>query len=530
MQRLGARSVALVEGMTKLSRRTFLGAAAAAPFMRSSNARADSSATRQLRIVAPRHLNGFDLGSASYFIKNLEIGQTLVDVGRTGELEPGLARRVVAEEGGYRWRFEIPPGRHFHDGSPLDAHAVAFSLEHARAAPGTPLHRAPIERLEASGNEVIVTMTRPFALLPSILGSASTVILSPSSYTSGGRIHAIHGSGPYRVVKLSEQHLLEVAAVRTASENGPLVQNIQYHAVPDAETRARMLEAGDADIALTLTAISAARLQRNSRLHIASSPTLRVRNIVPNTKHPALNDIVVRRALSLGLDRKNSARTVLRNADAAATQILPPLLPKWRLPGDTAALQHDPNAAETMLETAGWTRGADGVRSRGGLRLSFDLLTISTRPEMPALAETMQAQWKKIGIATRIVVCPPETIVDRVTNGTLELAFFARGHFLIPDVACSLITDFGSSETTRLWGAVGWQSKTFDDAATRYCETEDENVQSSARYEMLRILHDELPIIPHSWYDSHIGHHASIANVRADPFEATYGASQLRWT
>lgn len=514
--------------MIAIKRRTFLSAATSALFVRAAGSCDASIAARQLRVVAPRHLDGLDLGTAGYFIKNLEIGETLVTVNDSGALVPGLARDIATEDGSLTWRLQLRPNRFFHDGAPVDARAVALALRRMTASIGNPLQGAPIESIREEGDGVIIRMRQPFTLLPALLGASATVILSPSSYAPDGTIRAAIGSGPYRVVSLSERYVLDIEAVQKPSEGGPDVQRVRYRAVPDGETRIRMLEAGDADVALMLAPVSSIRVRHNDRLRVASNATMRVRQVVVNTNYPGLRELAVRRALSLAMDREIASRAVLRNEDEAATQLLPPLMPKWRLP-DSSSYRRDVAAAERLLEEAGWQRGRDGIRVRDGQRLAFEMLTVSTRAELGPLAEILQAEWKKIGVAVRIRMCPPETIVSRTTDGTLELAFFARSHFLIPDVASTLIKDFGKSARARPWGAVGWHSDAFDAAAARYTQTTDEKIRSEASHDMLRAVHDEMPVIAHSWYESIVGHSASVANVRVDPFEASYGVSRMRW-
>lgn len=491
--------------------------------------RLSHASERTLKIVAPSHLIGLDPTSSGYFIRNLEIGETLLNVGPNGRIDPGLATDIVTEPSGLVWKFPIASDRLFHDGGSLTAEAAAMSLGYSNMRVASPLRQAPIRSIAAEGNAVVVTLSRPYALLPAILASAPSVILSPTSYDRNGDIRTIIASGPYRLIRFEDGERLETAAVRSVAEGGPSVQRVLYQVVDDSETRARMVEAGDAHIALTIMPVAAARLRKNTDLSVISTPNLRLRYVMVNAGHPALGDVRVRRALSLSMDRAGAARTVLRNPDSAATQMVPPILPEWSPPGEPQ-LRFDPDEAEQLLDEAGWHRDPEtGIREREGKKLSFELLTYAFRPELSSLSQVLQAQWRKIGIDTRLEVVTAERIVQSARNGTLQLALFSRNYFLIPNFVANLIDDFVASSAPRGWGAVGWRSDEISQAIQQYVETTNANAKERSRTTILRILHDELPIIPHSWYESILVHSKSVTGVEVDPFETSHRLSRVQW-
>src|SRR5690606_17270787 len=139
-------------------------------------------------------------------------------------------------------------------------------------------------------------------------------------------------------------------------------------------------------------------------------------------------------------------------------------------------------------------------------RLSFTLSTYTMRPELPSLAEALQAQWKKIGVEVRIEIVTADRILSRSRSGTLELALISRSYFVVPDLVGTLSEDFDSASPARGWGAVGWTSGEVDDALRAYETTTDAEVRSTCRETILRVIHDELPIIPHSWYEYVLAH------------------------
>jgi len=513
--------------MPALTRRALLSTAVGLASLVSM--RTGYAAERSVKLVAPSHLIGFDPHNTGHFVRRLEIGETLLDVGPKGEIVPGLAASMSLDRSGTIWSFPILPGRYFHDGNAVTAEAVAASLRLSSMVAASPLRQAPIGSIGVEGNAVVISLLKPYALLPAILASSSLVILAPASYDANAEIRSLIASGPYQLVKFEDGERLETVAVRRTADGGPSVQRVIYQVVDDAETRARMVETGGAHIASTILPVTAVRLRTNSTLNVVSTPSLRLRYVMVNSSHQALGDRRVRHALSLSMDRVGAARAVLRDQSFAATQMFPPILPEWCLAGETK-LPFDPERAERLLDEAGWHRNpASGMRERDGQRLSLELLTYAWRPELSPLSQIMQAQWRKIGIDTNVDIVNTERIVRRAREGTLELALFARNYFLVPHLVANLIDDFAPTSEANGWGAVGWHSEELTQALRQYSETTHEDVRSHLRSAILRILHDELPIIPHSWYESNLVHSKDVTGVTVDPFETSYRLSRVRW-
>jgi peptide/nickel transport system substrate-binding protein len=509
----------------RLARRGALAGVVAAATLRAAAPRAQP--VRTLRIAAPFDVQGLEPARSGFVFARMQVAETLVAVTPEGALVPQLAATVRASADHRTWHFPIRPGATFHDGTPVTPEAVAASLDRARRAAGSPLRQVPFAAIGAEGDAVLITLTRGFAVLPAYLAHASAMVLAPAAYAADGTVRAMLATGPYRLARQDGSVLVEVEAVRGEAQGGPAIQRASYRAVADGETRARMVEAGDAELAVTLLPAAAERLRRNPQLAVTATALPRVRYVIANAAHPALADVRVRTALSLGMDRAGTARAILRNADAAATQLLPPALAAWHAPQTLVA--HDPAAAARLLDEAGWVRGAGGMRARNGQPLALELFTYAARPELPPLAEAMQAQWQSLGIQVRIVLGDPDAIPARARDGSLHLALVARNYSLIPEPIGTFAEDFLADSPTRGWGAAGWRSAAVEAAIEAYRGTTDEAVRAASRAEITRILHAELPIIPHSWYDQFVAASRRVAGVVVDPFEASYGIAAMRW-
>ncbi len=483
---------------------------------------------RTLHVVAPWDIRGLDPVRSGYVFQRLSVAETLVVPGREGHLQPGLSTSWTVSEDGLTWRFPIRPGAMFQDGTAVTPAWVASALNLVRQTPASPLRLIPTDGFTADGDAVTVRLSRPFTVLAAYLADSSAIVLAPASYDGSGHTQRIIGSGPYRVAGIDGSLVVESEAVKPVSKGGPAIQHVQYRAVADGETRARMSEAGDADISFNLQPVAADRLRRSANLVILSLPIPRARFVALNTALPGLSDPSVRRALSLAIDRDGAARTILRDPASAADQLLPPGLAEWRNP-TVEKLHFDPGEARRLLDAAGWKPGNDGIRMKDGKRLSFELFAYAARPELPPLAEAIQAQWKEVGVEAKIRLGDAEEIPPMHNNGTLQAAMVARNYGLLPDPIGALADDFVASSTVG-YGPAGWRSPAIEAAISGYMGSPDAAKRTALRQEITGILQNELPVIPLSWYDQVVAVSKRVQGVTIDPFEATYGIADMRWS
>ena len=128
-----------------------------------------------------------------------------------------------------------------------------------------------------------------------------------------------------------------------------------------------------------------------------------------NTARPFLNDVRVRRALSLALDREALVSALLRGGQRPATGFVPPGTGGYE---PSSLLRHDPDAARALLAEAGHPEGR-------GLPV-FDLL-YNTSENHRRIAEVLQQQWRAIGIQTRLVNQEFSTLLDARRTGDFQL-------------------------------------------------------------------------------------------------------------
>ncbi len=496
-------------------------AAATSPVLSAQPARAP------LQIVGPWEISGLSPASSGYVFTRMQIAETLLDAQGDGTPLPGLAVRWHTSADGLVWRFELRPAARFHDGTAVLASAVVRCLQSARVAPAL-LSVAPIKSIEADGqNVVVVRLSMPFGSLASLLSHSSTLILAPASYNPDGSVKSIIGSGPYRITALTPPQQVETVFFEGHEGPKPHIERVRYLAAGRPETRALMAEGGQADLAYSLDPASLARLRKRTNLRIESVTLPRTVMLKLNARLPALQDVRVRRALSLAIDRTGIARALLRDPELAATQLFPPSLGNWHNLS-LAPLSHDPSAAKKLLAEAGWRQAADGLRNASGQALTLTLQTFPDRPELPIIASALQAQWRQVGIAVQVNVGNSGDIPLAHRNGTLQLGLAARNYATVPDPTGTLLQDFGPEGGD--WGAMGWKSDSVLAALAELSRNTPPPQRAAAlRAQITQVLQDELPVIPIAWYRQQVAVSQRVGQVSLDPLERSYRLTTMRW-
>ncbi len=479
-----------------------------------------------LKVAGQFEVHSLEPATAGGTFTRLQVAETLVDADEKGVLRPGLASSWQASPDQRTWTFELAPGAVFHDGSPVTAQQVVASLDKGRRSEGTPLTEVPWKAITAAEGSVRVELSEAFASLPAVLAHTSAQVLAASSYAADGTVEQVVGSGPYRAERVQIPSSVDLVAADGWRGDRPAVERITYQVVGRAEARALSAESGQADVTFGMDPTSLTRLEGKRGLQIASATVPRTILLKANAAHPALQDVRVRRALSLALDREAMATALLRDPEVAATQLFPPSLEQWHQQ-DLAPLGHDPSEAGDLLTQAGWTAGPDGQRSRDGEPFALTLRTFPDRAELPVIATAVQAALQEVGVAVEVVVGNSSEIPAGHEDGTLELALFARNFSLVPDPLVTLLGDYDADGAE--FGAMGWTSPQLTSRLDDLADGIDEAAGATARKQVAQVLQEELPVIPIAWYRQSAVVSDSVEGVVLDPLERSYRLSDVRW-
>lgn len=481
-----------------------------------------SPADDTLRIAAPWEVSALTPSSGST-LQRMGVTETLTRPDAEGSIEGLLAESWSASDDLTEWRFKIRGGVVFHDGSALTADVVAANLNkyHAENA----LRDAPIAGITAEGDEVVIKLERAFSPMPAYLSDWSTGVLAAANLEEEA-VQTPFGTGYYRAEDVSDPSVLKLAVHENYWGGKPEIAKAEYHFVPDAQTRQAMISAGEVEFAFGLPANAVQTLGQADGLDVQVQALPRIRALKLNLAMPPYDELNVRRAISLAIDRSGIAGAIVGNEGSAATQLIPPGVADWH-DQELVPFEYDPEQAAALLTEAGWVKGDDGILELDGQRFEMELRTYDSRPELPLIGIAVQDMLKQIGIDVRIRAGDWSVISDGQADGTLEAGIVSDTFVYVPDPIGAMAENFYRDGGD--WGSMNWNNADFDALVEEYERTTDTQALSDLRHRMVRMIHEDLPLITITWYDEVYAMSDAVDGFEFDVYELRYGLNELSW-
>ncbi len=500
------------------TRRSALALAASATALAGLPSRLRAQEAGVLRVASPWEWTSNEPTDTGYIMARMQIAETLVMVEPDGKLVGGVADSWTVSDDKLTWRFKIRSGVVFHDGTPVTAEAAMASLK--RSLAGESLQQIPVDQLTAEGDTLVLKTRTPFSHLPAVLVDYASVILAPASWGADGKVTKVIATGPFRITAIDGKTVLELERFDRYWGEKPKVARARYTAIANGDTRTNVAIAGDQDIIFTTVPAATPRIDSAGQMKVESLTIPRVRLMMFNAGLLQFSEAQVRRAINMAIDRKGIATAVLRHPGSAATQLLPAAAPDWHDAG-LPSYPFDANGANTLLDQAGWVRGADGVRSKGGTRLSAKMFTVANRPELAVIGTAMQAQLKAIGMELEVEPVPFANIVAAIRDGSMQMSLIARSYVNVPEVIAAIAIDFTRERSTQ--GTVNWAGRDrVKVLADEYVQSFDEARKAALRKEILKIIQEEVPVAAVAWFEHTIAVHKRVKGLVVDPFEMRY--------
>jgi peptide/nickel transport system substrate-binding protein len=373
----------------------------------------------------------------------------LVHVDHLTETELVLARSVDVAEDGLTYTFELHEGVLFHDGSELTAEDVKYTYEFY-AQPGNTIASRFIGMREVEVVDTYTVRVHMDSVNAAFLRVAGEVPIVPAAYHASvgeeGFSSAPIGTGAFRLDQWRPADFTELVAFEDHFRGAPHVDRLRLEVVPEASVRYIALLTGDAHA--TVWPISV-----EDSLELDADPDFRMvvtnwnspRFMPLNLTVPALADVNVRQAMMMALDRQRIIDDLEAGFGVVATSHLAPHNTFYN--PDVRQYPYDPEAARALLDEAGWVPGADGIRARDGVRLSFTATTISGDQIRRPMAELAQIFLREVGIEMQLAEAPVASILGGLREGTLEASLFnwTMGSTTDPSPTSTLRSDGGDN-------------------------------------------------------------------------------------
>ncbi len=324
------------------------------------------------------------------------IGETLFKFNEQMQLEPWLAESFTQVDD-YTIKIQLKDGVTFSNGKAVDGEAVKKCLEHLIANHDRAPRDLKISSITANGLSVTITSAEKVPALLNYLSDPYGCIIDVDA---GFENKIVVGTGPYAAEKVTDT---QIDLVRNENYWGavkPKLEKIIVKSITDGDTLTMAMQNGELDAAQGLPYASL-KLFHGDKFKLSQVETSRVYQFAFNFNTPALQDLNVRRAISMAIDKKGFTDVLLNGNGTPAVGPFPANLPF----GDkmVEALPYDLEGAKSLLAESGWADSdGDGYVDKDGKNLELNYLTYTSRQELPLLAEAAQANLKLIGVKLNV--------------------------------------------------------------------------------------------------------------------------------
>ena len=410
------------------------------------------------------------------------------------------------------WIFHLRSGVRFHDGKPLTAVDVAWSIR--SMTDGT------LTTSKGGSFAGVVSVDTPDPLTvvvhtaepdPGLLFNLSDGLFGVVE-RGAGRDEGLHpvGTGPFRFADQVQDK--EVVLDRNPGWWGgaPKIARVRFAVVPDNISMALELKKGSADVesnAITPDEVHA--LADAPQLVTTSRPGADVYYANFNVNDPALRDARVRQAIACAIDRQALIAALWHGHAVPAATLLPPGHWAAATAAELSGYAYDPARARSLLDAAGLMPNAKGIR------LHFTLKT-STDETTRLLAQVLQQQMRMVGIQLDIRSAEFGTFYADITHGAFQMYILRwTGSNEDPDI---FRYAYATASFPPHGGNRGRYSNPQLDALLAKAAGEANDVARRQDYlQVQKILAVDLPSFP-LWYPDIVAVHSRrLANVQLDP-------------
>ncbi len=443
------------------------------------------------------------------------IYSTVTRLGPNMVPEPGLATKWESNRDASEWTFTLRDGVKFHDGTPFGAKDVVATikaiLDPKTGSPGAK-QIGPIKDVSVSDERTVkFVLTTPFADLPVALAQWNASIVpaavlekDPTLLESGK-----YGCGPFKLANYEPGRIIRVERYENYHvPQHPKVAAVEQIIYPDLTAESAAIINGETDILLVATPADFDRLEKASGVVGVRQPSGRFLNLVLRMDQKPFDDIRVRKALQLSMDREALVEVVLEGKGRPAFDN--PISPGYRYHADTPAIPYDPDKARELLREAGHPNG---------LKVP---LYVANRPAVRnALAVALKEMAQPAGFDIDVQIVPYDAYLANIWRK----ANFYIGSFPMQSTEDAMFTLLFTTDAP--WNDSQWNNAKFDGLVQEARRTPDPERRKALYTEAQRMMVDEVPYIIPIYEDLLAAHRSYVKDFRVHPRHGSFRLDEV---
>ncbi|MFV9063946.1 ABC transporter substrate-binding protein [Serratia fonticola] len=431
----------------------------------------------------------------------------------TTELQPSLAESWDVSEDGKVYTFHLRQGvkfqsnKYFKPTRDFNADDVIFSFMRQKD-PNHPYHNVSngnysnFESLEfgklitaidkVDDHTVRFTLAHPEAPFVADLGWYFASILSAeyaNSMLKAGTPERVDmdpiGTGPFELKQYHKDSRILFSAFPDYWQGKAKIDRLVFSITPDASIRYAKLEKNECQVMPFPNPADLPRMRENKDINLMQKAGLNTGFLAFNTQKAPLDNVKVRQALALAINKPAIIEAVFHGTGTAAKNILPPGV--WSADADLKDYDYDPEKAKALLKEAGFANG-----------MTIDLWAMPVQrpynPNAKRMAEMIQADWAKVGVTAKVVTFEWGEYLTRVKNGEHQAALMgwttATGdpdNFFGPLYSCTSAN--GGSNSSK------WCYQPFDKLILEARAESNHQKRVELYKEAQQMMHDQMPAV-----------------------------------
>ena len=465
----------------------------------------------------------------------------------TGKFLPNLAVEIPTQANGgisadgRVWTIKLRPDVTWHDGAPFSAADVIFTLEtlmNPKVAVRSRNGHDHVGKYEAvDAHTVRITLKDNYA--PYLVSWQKTSIVPKHVLEREADINTAAfntnpvGTGPFVFTKRVAGSHIEFSPNPKYHRGAPKLTSLIQKYVPDQQTAYAQYQTGEIDIYDVIQGIppllySRAKALPGTSIQMTAQPF--VEFIYFNCGKPQFADKRVRQALYMAVDKKAWSQAVYYGLPAPTLSWLPPS--HWAYNGSLKDPGFDPKKAAALLDAAGWTVAADGVRAKDGVRLAFTMSTTAGNKSREQAQQLVQQNWKKIGVAMTIKNMPASVVWgDYTVKSQFDTLMVAWDPLLYPDPDYTdrIHSKLIPAKTGTGSNYVQYQNPEVDALTDKAAATIGVDERRALYHRLQEILLEDVPFAPIFAYEVPCGVRARVRGYVANPYTACNSWNVGEW-
>lgn len=321
------------------------------------------------------------------------------------KIQPLLATSYDVTPDGLAYTFHLRQGVKFTDGTDFNAEAVKANLDRVLNKANGLARYNQFNRIKSvevvDPATVKITLNEPFSAFINSLAHPSAMMISPTALKKWGKDITFHptGTGPFEFVEWDPATHLTVKKNPNYWQKGyPKIDKLTFRTVTDNNTRAAIVQTGEAQFAYPLPFEQAKLLEKNAKLEVTAAPSIVAVYTSMNVQHKPFNDVRVREAVNYAINKEALAKVVFAGYAFPSKGVIPQGVAYAE---EMKPWPYDPKKAKELLKEAGypdgfstelWSAYNDGTAAKAVQFLQQQLAQVGIKASVQLLESGQRVQ------------------------------------------------------------------------------------------------------------------------------------------